>query len=114
AITAFRAYREAEGCPVCYLGEIGQAFDAMQQPDSAIAAYEALATTPELGPAGRDFTMPRAYRRLGELYESKGDTKKAIEWYGKFVDLWKDADPEMQPKVADVRKRIAELTARER
>ena len=114
AITAFRAYREAEGCPVCYLGEIGQAFDALQQPDSAIAAYEALATTPELGPAGRDFTMPRAYRRLGELYESKGDVKKAIEWYGKFVDLWKDADPEMQPRVADVRKRIAELTAKER
>ena len=114
AITSFRAYREAQGCPVCYLGEIGQAFDAMQQPDSAIAAYEALVTTPELGPAGRDFTMPRAYRRLGELYEGKGEVKRALEWYGKFVDLWKDADPEMQPKVADVRKRIAELTAKER
>jgi tetratricopeptide (TPR) repeat protein/tRNA A-37 threonylcarbamoyl transferase component Bud32 len=114
AITSFRAYREAEGCTVCYMGEIGQAFDALNQPDSAIAAYEALATTPELGPAGRDFTMPRAYRRLGELYEGKGDVKKALEWYGKFVDLWKDADPEMQPKVTDVRKRIAELSARER
>ena len=39
---------------------------------------------------------------------------RALEYYGKFVDLWKDADPELQPRVADVRKRIAELTAKER
>jgi tetratricopeptide (TPR) repeat protein len=114
AITTFRAYREEQGCPLCWLREIGQAFDMMQQPDSAIASYEALATTPEMGVAGRDYTLPMAYRRLGELYEAKGEVKKALEYYGKFVDLWKDADPELQPRVADVRKRIAELSARER
>jgi tetratricopeptide (TPR) repeat protein len=114
SIASFRAYREELGCAVCWLREIGDAFDAMQQPDSAIAAYEALATTPETGPAGREVTLPGAYRRLGELYEVKGDSRKALEYYGKFVDLWKDADPDLQPRVADVRKRIAELTAKER
>jgi hypothetical protein len=26
-----------------------------------------------------------------------------------FVDLWKNADPELQPQVAEVRKRLARL-----
>jgi tetratricopeptide (TPR) repeat protein len=114
AIASFRAYREQMGCQVCWLHEIGQAFDALHQPDSALAAYEMLATLPAAGPSGRDFTLPGTYRRLGELYEGKGDVKKALEYYGKFVDLWKEADPELQPRVAEVKKRIGELTARER
>jgi tetratricopeptide (TPR) repeat protein len=114
SIASFRAYREEMGCTVCWLREIGDAFDAMQQPDSAIATYEALATTPEAGTGGRETSLPGAFRRLGELYEARGDSKKALEYYGKFVDLWKDADPDLQPRVADVRKRIAELTAKER
>ena len=27
-----------------------------------------------------------------------------------FIDLWKDADPELQPKVTDARQRVAALT----
>ena len=114
SIASFRAYREEMGCTVCWLREIGDAFDAMQQADSAIATYEALATTPEAGTGGRETSLPGAFRRLGELYEARGDSKKALEYYGKFIDLWKDADPDLQPRVADVRKRIAELTAKER
>ena len=53
------------------------------------------------------------YVRLGELYEAKGDRRRALEYYGKFVDMWKKADPELQPRVADVRRRIAELTRQE-
>jgi len=114
AITSFRAFREDQGCQTCWLHEIGQAFEALQQPDSALATYEALVTLPEGGPSGRDWTFPRTYRRLGELYEARGDVKKALEYYGKFVDIWKDADAELQPRVAEVRKRIAELSAREK
>jgi tetratricopeptide (TPR) repeat protein len=114
AIASFRAFRDNQGCQTCFLYEIGQAFDALHQPDSALAAYDALATLPEAGPAGRPIVLPAAYRRLGELYEAKGDAKKALEYYGKFVDLWKAADPELQPRVTDVRRRIAELTAKER
>ena len=44
--------------------------------------------------------------RLGELYENAGDAKRATEYYGRFVDLWKDADPELQPRVTDARARI--------
>ena len=114
AIAAFRTSRELEGCQVCRLYEIGQSFDALKQPDSVLATYEAMITTPEPRPSGRDFALPGVYRRLGELYEGKGDVRKALEHYRNFVELWKDADPFLQPRVAEVRRRIAELSTRER
>ena len=49
-------------------------------------------------------------RRLGELYEAKGDTAKAVEHYQAFVEQWKSADPELQPRVAEVRRRLQALT----
>jgi tetratricopeptide (TPR) repeat protein len=51
-----------------------------------------------------------SYKRLGELYEARGDRQKAMLYYTKFVELWKNADPELQPKVAEVKKRLARLT----
>ncbi len=37
------------------------------------------------------------------------DSQKAVEYYDRFVELWKDADEELQPVVRDVRARIARL-----
>lgn len=54
-----------------------------------------------------------AYRRLGELYEAKNDRVDALRAYGKFVDLWKNADAGLQPQVADVRRRIERLQREE-
>jgi tetratricopeptide (TPR) repeat protein len=53
-------------------------------------------------------------KRLGELYDAKGDRQRAIEHYAKFVELWKNADPELQPKVAQAQARLAQLGAAER
>jgi len=41
-----------------------------------------------------------------ELYENAGDVRHATEYYGRFVDLWKSADPELQPRVVEARGRI--------
>lgn len=40
---------------------------------------------------------------------AKGDRQRAASHYTTFVDLWKKADPELQPQVNDVRKRLARL-----
>ncbi len=114
AIAGFRTYREKNGGELTALFEIGQAFDRMGQPDSALATYEAFATTPDIGPAGRQYNFPRTYRRLGELYEGKSNKEKALEYYGKFTALWKDADAELQPQVQDVKKRMAALAGEPR
>jgi hypothetical protein len=43
------------------------------------------------------------------LYEAKGDPAKAAESYRGFIELWKNADPELQPRVADARRRVSAL-----
>jgi hypothetical protein len=34
-----------------------------------------------------------------------------LDYYTQFVDLWKDADPELQPQVTAVRQRMTQLMA---
>jgi hypothetical protein len=50
------------------------------------------------------------HKRLGELYEAKEQREKAIAHYRTFIELWKSADPELQPKVTDAKQRVAALT----
>jgi tetratricopeptide (TPR) repeat protein len=115
AIAGFRASAAKSVCGVCWQYETGQAFEGLQQPDSALASYEAVATRPDTWwPTDRVARLLPAYSRLGEMYEARGDRAKALEYYGRFAELWKDAGPELQPRVAEVRKRIAELAAKER
>jgi hypothetical protein len=59
---------------------------------------------------GKPYWLPVVYERLGDLYEQRGDTAKAIYYYGKLVDLWKDADPELQPRVETARRAIEALS----
>ncbi len=72
--------------------------------------YERLVTTPSLARVSGDaLTLASAYKRLGELYEARGERAKAVEYYGRLVKLWNDADPELQPVVRDVRARLVRL-----
>ena len=54
--------------------------------------------------------LPVVHQRLGELYEAKGARERALAHYRLFLELWKDADPELQPRVTDARQRVAALT----
>ena len=42
---------------------------------------------------------------LGKIAEAQKDKRRAIEKYGKFLDLWKDADPG-RPEVEDAKARL--------
>jgi len=85
------------------------AFDLAGKPDSAIAHYEAFLAMPD--PFADSYALFGAgtHKRLGELYEARGETAKAESHYAKFIELWKDADPELQPKVREVRERLAAM-----
>lgn len=50
----------------------------------------------------------RSFYMLGRIAEQNGDKASARESYGKFLALWKDADPS-QPEVEDAKKRLAGL-----
>jgi tRNA A-37 threonylcarbamoyl transferase component Bud32/tetratricopeptide (TPR) repeat protein len=87
-------------------------FDRMHQPDSTIAAGEEYLRITHPNRLGQDVLYLASVRqRLGELYEAKGMPDKALAHYTAFVDLWKNADPELQPRVRDVRGRIERLRA---
>ena len=79
-------------------------------PDSAVAAFEHFINAPSARRVVADaWNLHWILRRLGELYEARGDRDAAAKYYQRFVTLWKDADPELQPAVADVRQRLLRL-----
>ena len=111
----------SSSCAVCLWVNLARSFDAAHQADSAIAHYERYLSTPYGerldAPLFSEFADPTdpvylagVRRRLGELYEAKGDTAKAVAQYRAFVEQWKTADAELQPRVAEVKKRIEALT----
>jgi len=100
-------------CAPCLPIRLARAYDAAGAADSAMASYEHYLVIPWVGRLA-EVDLDRSYRastykRLGELYENKGDRRRAAEWYGKFVRLWRNADPELQPVVADAKRRLAKL-----
>jgi pentatricopeptide repeat protein len=112
AIAEFRAWHDAgDGfCHSCALHRLGAAFERAGFPDSAIASYEAAATSRHLYPHFQEpSVIAPTYKRLGELYEERGNAERAIEYYNHFVDLWQHADQELQPLVEEVRGRLARL-----
>ena len=109
---AIRLVRESDqgDCLICALPQLARAHDLAQDPDSAIAIYERyVGTLSPDRPAIDPLELPPALKRLGEPYDQRGDRAKAIHYYSKFLELWKNADPELQPVVRDVRVRLARL-----
>ncbi|HJQ65359.1 MAG TPA: tetratricopeptide repeat protein, partial [Gemmatimonadales bacterium] len=48
----------------------------------------------------------------GKIADERGDSAAAIRAYRNFIELWKDADPELQPRVAEARVALARLEGR--
>lgn len=85
-------------------------FDRRQRSDSAIAAGERYIINSDEDRLQQDgLLLAGIHQRLGEMYEAKGEVDRAITHYQTFVDLWKNADAELQPRVQDVRARVARL-----
>ncbi len=112
AIAEYRLYDERTSCSICAAAFIGRAYDLAGEPDSAIANYEQFLARPWLDRLFLDGIF-RAYthERLGALYEKRGETEKALLSYGRFVELWQDADPELQPRVEAARRAIEALSS---
>jgi tetratricopeptide (TPR) repeat protein len=100
---------------VCLSLNLGRAFDDAGMRDSAIAMYERYIATPFWNRGFIDrLALAGTHKRLGELYEDKGDRQKAESHYLKFIVLWKNADPEFQTRVAEVKGKLARLSDREK
>jgi len=102
-----------------FLPMLARAFEALGETDSAIVVYERYvepstarrirATASATGVIDT-YWWPTSYLRLAGLYEQRGDTTNALHYYSKFVDFWKDSDPELQPQVGAARRAIETLS----
>jgi len=88
--------------------ETGLAFEKAGLPDSAIATYEHyLSATPTWETDA--FRLVWTLEHVAPLYEKRGDRSKARAAYARVAELWKNADPELQPRVSHARERAATL-----
>jgi tetratricopeptide (TPR) repeat protein len=93
---------------------LARAFDRAGMSDSAIAYFESFVERREaFAYMSAPLLLPLSLRRLGELYEAKGDVPHALKYYQEFVKLWRNTDAELQPQVAEIRERVARLLAAE-
>ena len=114
AVQSFQA-ADIGMCRVCALPGLASAWQAAGNQDSAIAVLERYLATPDDDRALVDpLEKPGAHARLGELYELRGDTARAIEHNARFLELWRDADPAFAPVLERVRERQRRLTAERR
>ncbi len=114
---AVRFFRESDVdfCPTCSLPSLARAYDLGGNADSAIAVFTRYLTMPDGDRYFADpFYLAGARKRLGELLEAKGDKAGAASQYAAFLELWKNADPALQPRVAEVRANLTRLQASER
>jgi hypothetical protein len=93
---------------MCALPDLARAFEATGKPGAAVTVYERYLTTPWLWRYEVDAPeLGWAMKRLAELYDARGESEKAAAMRGRLLQLWRGADPELQPVLAQVRARLA-------
>ena len=107
AEVALRDAAHTHVCAICPLPDLARAYEARGNAAAAIGAYERYLTTPwffryEVDASQLGFVL----KRLGELYEARGDHQKAAEVRTRLLALWHRTDAELQPLLADVRTRV--------
>jgi tetratricopeptide (TPR) repeat protein len=85
------------------------AYQSIGQVDSAIASFERFLSLRDPFPRMDATFLAQTLLRLGELYEQKRDKTRAIEYYARFTEMWENADAALQPRVTEIRDRIAKL-----
>ena len=72
--------------------------------DEAVEWYRTLSATPFEAAFRGPILLHQA-----EIREAAGDREGAVRLYREFVDLWRDADPELQPMVEEARAALRRL-----
>ena len=111
-VEAARLYAEADegDCTICTLYYRATAWDAAAQPDSALVYWQRYLDDPQSNRMFWDQNgLGGGLERAAQLADELGDAESAALYYGQFVDLWADADPELQPRVEAARARLEEI-----
>jgi tetratricopeptide (TPR) repeat protein len=109
----YRDARRLQACEDCYRVELGMALAGAGKHEEAVRELEAAAADRRLPPApfGTLLRAPLVQEQLGRSYEALGRRADAAAAYEKVVDIWKDADAVLQPRVQRARQKTEELRA---
>ena len=55
------------------------------------------------------FYLGPSYLRQAQIYDQLGENDTAIDFYERFIELWKDCDVELRPHVEEARERLGRL-----
>ena len=116
AVRLLRAVADSgKGSDVVSAGFVGFAWRQAGQPDSALAAFRRWITVRDPRKYALDqnyYVTPRALREGCALADEVGDVASRRFFCERLVDLWRDADPALQPVVADAKARLAREAGR--
>jgi eukaryotic-like serine/threonine-protein kinase len=76
------------------LESLAFAYRTLGKPRDSALKYEEIITAHSLGTERQEYWI-LAHYELGKIYRDLGDTAKAKEYYEKFLNIWKDADPDI-------------------
>ncbi|MGM0669362.1 MAG: tetratricopeptide repeat protein [Gemmatimonadota bacterium] len=110
-LAAIELFRERLLCQRCFMIEEAEALEAAGRLREAQEAWRRAAVDLQTTFWFSLLDRAPAWERVGMLSDELGDVSSALEAYGHFSDLWRDADPELQPRVARARERMAALSA---
>jgi tetratricopeptide (TPR) repeat protein len=101
---------ERSNCPECGPFYKGFLLEAEGDRTGAIAAWEKYVSKGWhirhiLDPMG----LGTVLESLGRMHEAEGDPEQAAIYYAQFVELWADADPELQPRVKAAQTRLEQI-----
>jgi eukaryotic-like serine/threonine-protein kinase len=115
AETQLRRSADTYWCAICPLPDLARAYEAAGDLDAARRTYELYLATPWLWRYQSDAVeLGQVMTRLGELYEAREEGDRAVEIYIDLLDTWRRADAEAALRAAEVRNRLARLTAARR
>ena len=106
ATQALWLFDDGNSCSTCAASWLARVYDRAGNPDSARLLYEHFAETPSSAVWFDAGHLAHSYERLGEYYEQRGDRAKAADYFSRFIKLWENADPDLQPRVQRVREAL--------
>jgi tetratricopeptide (TPR) repeat protein len=111
SVEVLEGIRISRRCRACFAERMGWALRDADRLTEAVEEWEDALAWQDFNHAIEwQFTQNLwVLQRLPSLYEAIGDTTKALAYYHRFVDLWANADPELQPRVQEARERITAL-----
>lgn len=111
AINRIRALAPDEVCGPCVEGALAEAHLMRGDTDAAIEHYERFITAPSGERIWQDFGLAEAHERLADLYADRNDLDNARRHAARFIELWQDADADLQPRVLAKQDLLARLSA---